>query len=57
MLVKVKDTVDEEIWIREEHIVAIVNSEEEFDIETVTGSHYYTEFLPKELLEEESLVD
>jgi hypothetical protein len=57
MLVKIKDTADEEIWIREEHIVAIVNSEEEFDIETITGSHYYTGFLPKELLEEESLVD
>jgi hypothetical protein len=57
MLIKVKDETDEEIWISEEHIVAIVNSDDEFDIETITGSHYYTAFLPRDMFEEEELVD
>ena len=58
MFVKVKDEVDEEIWIQEEHIVAITNSDEEFDIEVVTGNHYYTNFLPRELLmDDEELVN
>lgn len=55
MLIKVKDEADEEVWVSEKYIVAITNSEGEFDIEMITGSHYDTEILPKELLEEEPL--
>lgn len=57
MLVLVKDESDERIWINDEYIVAIVDSDGEYVIEVNTGTHYYINSLPLSLIEEEPLVD